>query len=35
LTHQGGNLGKVAFLPQRFVWIHDSSFYDGTCVKNG
>src|SRR6266487_135889 len=25
LTHEGGNLGKVAFLPQRFVWIHDSS----------
>src|SRR6266699_3091608 len=25
LTHEGCNLGKVAFLPQRFVWIHDSS----------
>src|ERR1700687_3626114 len=25
LTHQGGNLGKDAFLPQRFVWIHARS----------
>src|SRR4029077_1345017 len=24
LPHQGGNLGKVAFFPQRFIWIHDS-----------
>src|SRR5260221_8364423 len=21
LTHKGGNLGKVAFLPHRFIWI--------------
>ena len=25
LTHERGNLGKVAFFPQRFVWIHDES----------
>ena len=27
LTHEGGNLGKVTFLPQRFVWIHVASLY--------
>ena len=26
LTHQGGNLGKVPFLPQCFVRIHDYFF---------
>ena len=24
-THEGGNLCKVAFFPQCFVWIHDES----------
>jgi len=27
LSHQGGNLGKVTFLPQRFVWIHGRGSY--------
>ena len=29
LTHERGNLGKVAFFPQRFVWIHAHSLLFG------
>src|SRR5262249_49202820 len=29
LTHEGGNLGEVAFFPQCFVWINDVRILDG------
>jgi hypothetical protein len=34
LTHESCDLGKVAFLPQSFVWIHDGSLISSTraCV---
>ena len=31
-THEGGNLCKVAFFPQRFVWIHEDCPPESWCV---
>ena len=35
LAHEGGDLRKVAFLPQRLVWIHDGAILNAKCRMQG